>query len=552
MRVSGLVAACTLGSVLLASLAFAAPAEPPYASPAVSASSPTPCTATPPRATASPAPSPSLVLPWRAPVILEKPVRSGDTVLLGQDGSLQVTDCLDYARANHPRLRAAQARYEQALGQLHVSDALYVPTAQVQVTRSHTYAQNGGVVGPTSPATSITLPGGTTLNLPSSVVNPTTILLNPAATLTYLLDDGGLRRNSVRRDRQNLITYALDWRNEWRKLSVQIELDYLAVALQRTLVVVQEDSLRMAEATLKQAEGLFRAGKKTRLDVLQAETDVQGARATLYRQIGNTARAWMTLEVDISAPVNHFARLEPLLTSDLVLPAPPKFQEMAFTQRSDVLSYANQIAVQRYQILVNKAALNPTWQTVLSYGYLGGDFPLLTTWKGALTLTIPLTQGPTVRGQNEQVQGKIVELLSSTYDLRLTITGDLSRNFLLREEARQRIRVLQSQMQDAEQAYKLAERRYMGGISQYIEMTNARQVLNSARTDLANAYDDARQAEIQLLGAMEEAFPKFVRLNPVPWEVPAPSSSESPVAAPAASPAPSDASPRPAPKGGIR
>lgn len=482
-----------------------------------------------PSATASP-------LPWLEPVPSEKPMMPGDTVLLGRDGTLEVRECLDYARANHPKLKAAQARYDQAVGKLRVDEALYVPTGQINVLRSHTYTQNGGL----SPA----VPG----------TNPTTILLQPAATLQYLLNDGGYRSLSVRRDRANLLTYAFDWRNQWRQLAFQIELDYLDVLLQRALLQVQEDSVRMADATLKQAQGLFRAGKKTRLDVLQSQTDLEGARAQFVRQKGTLARAWTTLGIDSAAPVNEFAALEPLLTTNLPLPEVSKYLELAFTQRSDVLSYANQVAVQRYQIQVNKTALNPTLNALLQYGYTGGDFPLLTQWQGALTLTIPLTQGPTVRGQNLQAEGQITELLAQIYNLRLTITGDLSRNFLLRKEAVARIAVVEGQVREAEQAYKLAERRYMGGICQYIEMTNARQVLNSARSDLANAYTDCRKAEISMLAAMEEAFPREVA-PASPTATPAPPASPAspmpanpaPAATPSASPSPPASAPSPSP-----
>lgn len=513
MKLGRLLCALMVAGGLGCALAQAEPSPLPSGA---ASTAPLPAPSTAPQVSASPAPSP---LPWLEPTTSQPEKHPGDTVLLGADGRLELRECLDYARVTHPRLRAAQARYEQAVGQLRVSQALYVPNGQIIVTRSHTYTQNGGYATP--------IPG----------TSPYTILLAPSAQLTYLLGDGGLRSNSVARDRVNLLTYALGWRNEWRQLSQQIELDYLQVLVQKRLLEVQEDSVRMADSVLRQAEGLFRAGRKTRLDVLQAQTDLSGAQAQLTRQQGALARALVTLGADIGAPINEFAILDPMLTNSLPTPPPERYLALALTQRSDVLSYANQIAVQRRQIAVNKTALNPTLNVLLQFGFTGGDFPQFPTWQGGLTLTVPLTQSTNVRGQNLQVEAQIMELLSNTYNLRLSITGDLSRNYLLQQEALRRIVVTTAQEDEAERAYTLAERRYVGGISQYIEVTNARQVLNSARSDRITAFSDCRQAEIQILATMEEAFPLSAASSGAPPASPAPSPSPSPVPAPSAQPA---------------
>ena len=78
----------------------------------------------------------------------------------------------------------------------------------------------------------------------------------------------------------------------------------------------------------------------------------------------------------------------------------------------------------------------------------------------------------------------------------------------------------------------------MGGISQYIEVTNARQVLNNARVNLANAYSDCRQAEIDLLAAIEAAFPPYAAASPTstpsalsPLKLPEAGSKQSPAPA---------------------
>lgn len=415
-----------------------------------------------------------------------------DTIILGSS-NLTLEDCLTYARTHHPSLLAAQARYSQALARMHISQAAYVPNVQVQVNRVHQYTQNGGSANSTTQLAS-------DLNIP---LVTTTILLQPALTFSYQLFDGGKRHLSVERDRVDLLTYVLDWRSTWRKLALQIELDYLALALNRALLAVQMDNVKMSRQTLQQAEGLFRAGKKTRLDALQARTDLLSASTQLNRQMGALNRAWATLEADVGVPLNQYTAIDPVLEESLSVPPREGLVEMAFKQRSDVVSYANQIAVKKLQIEVNKTALRPTLQTILSYGYVGADFPLLTNFRGELDLAIPLTSRAGVNAQNEEVLGAIRELLENAYTLRLQIIGNIDRFYISLKEAEERVRIATLQVEEANRSYQLAFKRYKQGISEFIEVTNARNVLNNARNDLENARNDRMQAEMNLLAEVE-------------------------------------------------
>lgn len=506
----------------------------------VGAQVPTPrqATPTPPTSpTRRPVPTPSL--PWASPSTV--PVGPAqDTVILGGE-QLTLDECLAYARDHHPTLKAAQARYAQGMARVRQSQALYVPSVGISITRSHTYTQNGGVA-PGSPAATF-----------GAIPNVVNVLLQPTATFNYMLYDGGKRRLSVRRDVADLLTYVLDWRAQWRKLALQIEEDYLSLVYNRALLVVQQDSVHMASETLQQAEGLFRAGKKTRLDVLQAETDLLGARTQFYLQMGVLNRAWASLESDLGAPLNQFARLDPLMDETLPVPSRERVLEMAFTQRSDVQSYANQIAVRRIQMELNKTALRPTLQSILSYGYTGQDFPLLNTFNAQMAVAFPLTSRAGVVAQNEEVLGAIQELLGNTYTLRLQIIGSVSRAYISMAEAAQRVEIARQQVRKAEQSYEIAFRRYKGGISEFIEVTNARNVLNSARTTLQGARNDRKRAEIQLFAEIEEALPRPSPPAGVPVLPAEPGAPVPPAGTPQpAAPGPPGGTPQPAAPGDAR
>lgn len=449
--------------------------------------------------TSSPTPASKAVGPQPLPWANASPSPVGpqnDKAVLGGD-RLTLDECLEYARNNHPTLLAAQAQYEQALARVRQSQALYVPTVGFQVQRTHTYTQDGGIA-----------PGAVS-TIAAFAFNPvvTNIMLQPTLSFSYLLNDGGKRRLSVSRDMTDLLTYVLNWRTQWRKLALQVEQDYLAIDYNRALLAVQQDSIQMSMQTLRQAEGLFRAGKKTRLDALQAQTDLLSARTSANQQLGVLNKAWAALAADLGVPLNQFATIDPMLTETWPVPTRDRVLNLAFVQRSDVVSYSNQIEVRKEQLAVNRTALQPTLQTLLSFGYLGADFPMLRTFSAQLTLAIPLSSQPGVKAQNQEIVGQIGELLANTNALRLQIIGDVNRDYIGMMEASQRVEVAESQVKMAEQSFRLAFRRYKSGLSEFIEVTNARSVLNNARIAWHGARNDRASAELQLFADMEAALP---------------------------------------------
>lgn len=458
--------ACTLLLLLAVLLA------PAWAQPAGPAVGPSPSAALSPSASpppSSPAPSPS-------------PSRSagpapGDTIVLGRQ-HLALAEVLGHARSTHPVLLAAQARVRQAQARVRQSLASNVPNVYMSVSQSRTYMD--GVEATTADQ------------------------LSPTMNLAYKIFDGGVRNRTVEKAEQDVLTYEYDWKTRWRELSLTLQERYLDVVLNRALSEVQEDAVRMADDALRYARGLVRGGKKSQIDVLQAQSDLYGARANWTQQLGRLNQSWALLEAAVGAPLNPFAALDDLLAEEVPLPPEVQALNLAFETRSDLKALDNQVEVLRKQVKVNDAGMNPTLQSVLKYGGLGQETPMYQHYSALLDFQVPLNAGNVTESANQVAEAEMVELDERSDALRLEILGNVRGGFVDYNASAERVRITSRQVDEAREAYALAERRYRTGISQYVELTQARTVLNNARMTHEQARSDRRRAAFRLLSQMEQ------------------------------------------------
>ena len=456
-----LLALLLAGSSGARSEAPASPAGPPSPGPAAS-----------PAQYPLPPPGPD---PGAPPAPLQFP--DGDTIVMGRR-KLALQEVLTFARGTHPSLQAAAARYQQAEARVRQSLASNVPNVYLEVSRFEDYVQ-----GP-APTNSIRF--------------------SPSMNLNYKLFDGELRNRTVDKNRQDLLTYEYDWRTKWRELSLQIQEKYLDVVLQKALLDVSEANVRRTDDALRYAQGLVRGGRKSRIDILQAQSDLSGARAEWVQQRATLNQAWATLEATVGAPLNLYATLDDLLGQEPTFPSEGKAADQAFQNRSDLLSLANKVEVQRLQVKVNDTAMNPTLEGVLKYGGLGADFPMGQTWQTGLDLKVPLNTRNYTESLNQEVRANASELEQQAETLRLQIRGNLRNDFIGLFSASERVRIAAEQVEQARDAYSLAERRYRTGISQYVELIQARTVLNQAQGNRERARSDRRLAGFRLANEMEE------------------------------------------------
>lgn len=401
---------------------------------------------------------------------------------------LSLADCLEFARKTHPLLKQKQADYDRGLAQMLQSQALYSDAFKATLSREQTYTFNAGQAA-------VLLPP----------LSNTTINLRPIVTFSYPLVDGGKRRWSIERDRQTLLTYACDLRTQWRTLSLDIETDYLDVVYQRDVLDVQQDNVRRTQEVVDEAEGQYRAGRKSRGDVLRARAELTRSQAVYYQQMASLNRAWKVLEATVGSPMNPFAEVDALYDAPPPgdLPVPESIMQIAFSNRSDLLKASYQVEAQKKQIEVDRADVRPTVQGRLDYGFMGQDTPLYNTWTTSVSLTVPLSGWGKVRASNAESRALIRGYLEGAEALRLTIAKSVGSHYVDYNSAALQVQLYQTAVSQGRESYETALQRYRSGLAEFTEVSQTRQELISSQSSLAGARRDRKLAEMQLLSDIE-------------------------------------------------
>jgi outer membrane protein TolC len=278
---------------------------------------------------------------------------------------------------------------------------------------------------------------------------------------------------------------------------------YYEVLKEQAVVVVNEQTLALAEEQLDQAEKRFKVDPGKRTDTLRAKSTLENARRVLIESQAALALARNTL----SNILNRGGQGD----SDLVEPAAARFEDesfdtalaQAYARREDYqvsaigikqdIERRNQVKGEYGPRLV--ADLNQNWDA-----YNGSD-RRVNNWSASLAVQIPIFTG----GQRE------IDLRTSQYQIdqaRLNyektgkaIQEELKAAWLLVRTLKETIKALHAEVEAAEQNYKDLQVQYQAGTATSLDVQAALRDLNNSRTILATQTYDYQVALRDLLRA---------------------------------------------------
>lgn len=275
---------------------------------------------------------------------------------------------------------------------------------------------------------------------------------------------------------------------------------------------LSDQLLRIARATLAQAEETLRltelgeeVGQQAEFDVLRARVARDNQRPAVIQR--RTARdlAYDRLRTLLDLPAG-----QPLeLTTPLDGSAPPVSPPgTAGADRAPVRQAEQQVAVQRAQLAIARSQRLPTVSLSSQYGRVAFAPSLLPeldsfreNWTVGASLQVPVFTGGRIRGEVLSAEADVIEARAQLEQVREAAELDTRSAYAQLEAARAVWEASQGTVEQAERAYAIAEIRFREGISTQLELTDARILLEQARTNRASAARDLQvaQARVTLL-----------------------------------------------------
>jgi multidrug efflux system outer membrane protein len=381
---------------------------------------------------------------------------------------------IDQALANNRDLRITLANIQSARAQYRIQRSELLPNVNgdVSATRSKNLSSFNGVSG--RPVESEFYTASVGLSAFEIDLFGRVRSLSNAALESYLATEEAARATRI-----SLIA-------ETASAYLTLAADNSQLALSRRTV---ESARRSMEVTQKRLE----AGVAARLDVRQAETIYQQARADLASTTALIAQDRNALELLAGSRVPD-ALLPAELPIDQVWLAdvPAGLSSSVLLDRPDVLQAEHQLKSANANIGAARAAFFPSLSLTASTGLASTELSDLfsngaTIWSVAPSLVLPIFNGGANVANLRYAQAQR-ELFLSQYELAIqTAFKEVADALATRGTIQEQLDAQAALVDAAADSYQLAEARYTKGVDTFLNALDAQRTLYSAEKALVSA-----------------------------------------------------------------
>ncbi len=272
---------------------------------------------------------------------------------------------------------------------------------------------------------------------------------------------------------------------------------YYDVLRSQAQVIVAQETLRLTQDELKQAQARFRVGEVTKTDVLRAEVEVARAERALIRNQND-------LQLTLTVLARAIGVKEPLR---VVEPTPPQYRgggyeqlvEKSYKQRQDVQALAAAVEVARQR--KNQVLARYFPQVSVQWQFPRLDSPTFANrdrfWTMFLNFQVPLFDGG-VREIDLQEQTQNLKESELQLDrLRKDVGVEVKRALLAIETLGETLQTLKKEVALAQENFDITSKQYRVGLATSLDINTALNTLNQVRTQL---IDQTYAYQVAILG----------------------------------------------------
>lgn len=403
-----------------------------------------------------------------------------------------LSNAIAFAQHHSPRLRSARAAIERSQGQEQAAFAPFLPEISLgSQTGITTHNQGPGGPGPTGFLLPETLPGA------YSYSEETLLLM-------WTVYDFGRRAGRYRQASAQKQITKLQLVRADQTVQFDVAAAYLNILLARASLLTQEDAIRQAEATLKDAQAFLRGGVATPDYVLRAEVHLSESRDAYVRaqeaELVATARLNNVMGRNAALPLKVYDLKLPSLEN---APSLAESLEIAANQRPEV-GFARQAVVAAQEHLVTaKASFYPRIEVRGGFGRADG-VNVLTGWQqgAGLHLNFPLYTGGLHRGGLRAAQAEVSAAVADAQSILDRISLEVSQAIYSETAAHRRLELSRTAVAQARENLRIVRVKYQNSDATPTDIVDA----ETALTRSQQRYNSALYNYLAALAAMDYAM----------------------------------------------
>lgn len=404
-------------------------------------------------------------------------------------------DAMRMAMTNSPALDSARAAYQQAKGATEEAYTAGNPTVDLNAGYTFTVPELSATMGDTK------------------IVTGFQHNYNASLAINQVISTFGRLHYSVLASQMAEYSALEQYRQALESQLATTANKYLNVLLAQESVVIAAQQLDAQKSSLRQAEDLYKGGTAAKFDVLSVRSAATSAELTLIEAKNALRLAKAALCSDMGLPIGTEFNVAPFTWEKIpdnvvagydleesVLGALERRPEVKATQ------WAKEAAEARLELSRNnrnpslalQSTVSNTRATAMSHS---------TMWVTSLVLSVPVYDGGVESAQTKQLEAAVQQLDANLENVRRGVRLDVEQCYYNLNSRWERIVQARVGLEQAEEAYRVAEVRYGAGLSTPTELLESQSALVAAKRSLATAKYSYLGANVDWMLATSGAYP---------------------------------------------
>ncbi|MGB6458600.1 MAG: TolC family protein, partial [Candidatus Acidiferrum sp.] len=291
---------------------------------------------------------------------------------------------------------------------------------------------------------------------------------------------------------------------------------YLQGIADEARIETAQAQVKTAQALLDQANSQVDAGTSPEIDGLRAKVELQTRQQQLIQAKNNFAIQKLTVARVIGlAPGQEFEFTDKSPYKPFESMTIDEAMKRALASRSDYLAALTDVKAAEFSRKAATAGYLPSLSLNADYG-TGGGHPSTATQVFDVhgTLTIPIFQGGSVRGDVLQADARLEQSRERLENLRAQIDSDVRTALLNLESSAEQVAVARSNIDLAEETLSQSRDRFTAGVTDTVEVVQSQEAVASAHEQYISSLYSFNFAKITLaraLGVAEAGVKEFFK-----------------------------------------
>ena len=314
---------------------------------------------------------------------------------------------------------------------------------------------------------------------------------------------GGMITNGINAAQSSLKAVRNNQASVLQNLKMKVAEAYVAILRSISGVAVSESHVKNLFSHARDVENKFSQGFVAANDLLAARVSLADARQHALQAVNRLDIAKAGYNRLLDRPLNQKVELDDL-KPDRPEESLAELTAKALRQRSELKCIDKQIEALRHKAAVERAACRPRIGVSGGYNFIENQYQAEEgSWSAMLGVKWKIFDGGSARNRSSALKCKAAALLEHQAELKTIIALQVRKVWLDVEESRERAKVTEAALFQAEENLRVAKDRYREGLSTNTEVLDAETLRAKSHSNYDNAVYDFVLATLRLRRAVE-------------------------------------------------